>query len=109
MTTATANDVRLIPAYVTQLMNDLKASGRTFSGEQAEVDVSLAALTRQEFQESIEVPVEFGDEDMLRLIDIAWNGVDGGEYLDDPNFWEKGNCSWTEAGGAKTTVPGVLS
>lgn len=56
------------------------------------VSVTLAAITRVEYSETIEVPVNFSEDDIQRLVDQRWDDVDGGEFEDDADFWERGNC-----------------
>jgi len=28
------------------------------------------------------------------MLDQIYEDTDGGEYWDDPDFWEKGHCEW---------------
>lgn len=59
--------------------------------------VTLAALTRVEYTETLTVPSTFDEDDLLALVDQRWDDVDGGEFQDDPHYWERGNCHAEEA------------
>lgn len=57
------------------------------------VVVTLAALTRLQWAGGVLVPADFDvaeyEED---VVDAAYDKVDGGDYQDDPHFWDKGDC-----------------
>ena len=36
-------------------------------------------------------------EELDRLVDEKYNEVDGGEYTDDCEYWERGECYWEKA------------
>lgn len=57
------------------------------------IKITLAAMTRVEYTEYVEVPEAFGEQDLYGLIDQRWLDVDGAEYVDDPDYWEKGGCT----------------
>ena len=70
------------------------------------VRITLSALTRVEFTEILEVPADMTDEELNDLVDQRCDEVDGGEYTDDPHFWEKGDsCGWDIENDPRT-VPG---
>lgn len=53
------------------------------------VDVSLAALTRVVWCGTVEVPVDMDDDEVIQHV---YDSVDGDEYTDDTDFWERGTC-----------------
>lgn len=59
------------------------------------VRINLSALTRVEYCEVVEVPASFSEGDIQEVIDTCYKQVDGGAYVDDVEFWEKGEC-WSE-------------
>lgn len=81
-----------LPVIVESLVEEARRSGQCFAGETKPVDVMLAAFTRLEYMETVSVPVEFGEEQLDELVDRAYDAVDGGEYWDDPDYWERATC-----------------
>jgi len=77
------------------IVNERK-QGKHLSGKTKQVTIHLAALTRVEYSETVEVPVEFDKELMEEIVLETYDAVDGGEYNDDMDFWEKGNCYYEE-------------
>lgn len=69
---------------------------RTFSGKSKKVRINLIAMTRSEYSEEIEVPVEFGSDDLNELTAKSFREVDGCEFTDDAHYWEKGDCNFEE-------------
>jgi len=67
------------------------------SGKVKTVTVTLAALTRVDYSEDVVVPVEFDESLLERLTESAYDNVDGGEYCEGPDYWEKGGCYHTES------------
>lgn len=61
------------------------------------VEVRLAALTRVEYTERVEVPADITAEELQELVNSRYRTVDGGEYVDDPEYWERATCYTTEA------------
>lgn len=57
------------------------------------VRIVLAALTRCEYSEIIEVSESITDEELEELVSQRYEEVDGGDYEDDTMYWEKGTCS----------------
>lgn len=53
------------------------------------VRVTLAAMTRVEYSEVIEVPAEMTEAQLDALVDQRYNAVDGGLYVSDPEYWER--------------------
>lgn len=58
------------------------------------VRINLAAITRMEYSEEIEVPDDTTDAKLDDLLEERYDKVDGGEYTDDNDYWEKGYCRW---------------
>ena len=57
------------------------------------VRISLAAFTRLEYAEVIEVPASMTDPELEELLEQRYDWVEGGEYWDDPDYWERASCS----------------
>lgn len=60
------------------------------------VRITLAALTRVEYTEVLEVPADMSQEELDALVSQRYDEVDGGLYVDDPHYWEPGNCTHEE-------------
>jgi hypothetical protein len=58
------------------------------------VTITLAALTRLEYSEEVEVSDSISDNELDELVQKRYDEVDGGKYLDDPDYWERGECYW---------------
>jgi hypothetical protein len=56
------------------------------------VEIELAALTRVCWAATVEVPEDFTDEELSLVVDAMYTEIDGGEYHDDIEFWDKGEC-----------------
>jgi hypothetical protein len=65
--------------------------------ETKKVRITLAALTRVEYTEVLEVPADMTDAELDALVDKRYDNVDGGDYEDDPEFWERGTSTGWEA------------
>jgi hypothetical protein len=57
------------------------------------IKITLAAMTRVEYTEYVEVPEALSEQELYDLVEQRWDDVDGGEFVDDPDYWEKGNCT----------------
>lgn len=63
-------------------------------GKGVRVTISLAALTRSTYDEEIIVPEELL-EDPLAMDDLVarcYESVDGTEFADDHDYWERSDC-----------------
>lgn len=67
------------------------------SNETKLVQVELAALTRVCWGALVRVPAHFGDEELAEVAERFYQEIDGGEYQDDTEFWDKGTCYSTES------------
>lgn len=56
------------------------------------VEVRLSALTRVEYTEVVEVPADITPDELDDLVRDRYDKVDGGEYVDDPEYWQRGTC-----------------
>ena len=56
------------------------------------VQVNLAALTRVEWSALVRVP---RGVDLQEVTDRFYDYLDGGEFNEDPEFWDRGNC-WAD-------------
>jgi hypothetical protein len=59
------------------------------------VTIHLAALTRVFCDIELEVKDDITDDELDALVDKVYDETDGGEYQDDHDFWEQGDCSWS--------------
>ncbi len=57
--------------------------------------VNLAALTRLDWSRLVRVPADFNDDQLSRVVDGFYDRIDGGDYLPDNEYWERGHC-WVE-------------
>lgn len=62
------------------------------------ITITLAALTRCEYQETIEVPDDISDAALDNLVNQRYSDVDAGDFFDDPDYWEAGQCYHQAAG-----------
>lgn len=59
------------------------------------VRIVLAALTRVEYMEVLEVPVNMTSEELDKLVDQRYSAVDGSAFTDDSEYWERSDsCRW---------------
>ena len=67
------------------------------------VRIQLAALTRVEYSKEIDVPDDLTDADLDTVVQDAYiveiaacnkDEIDGGDYWEDPHYWEQGQCYW---------------
>jgi hypothetical protein len=80
----------------------LNSKGKTVSETTKRVRITLAALTRVEYTEIIEVPIDTTGEELDSIVDQRYNDVDGGEYHDDPHFWDRAqSCGHEELDAAR--------
>jgi hypothetical protein len=56
------------------------------------VEVYLSGLTRVQYSEVVEVPADITDDELNRLVDMRYQAVDGGEFVSDARYWERGEC-----------------
>lgn len=70
------------------------------------VRITLAALTRVEYSEIVEVPVNMTDEELDALVDMRYDQVDGGEYTDDSEYWERSDsCGFEQEDACEDSQP----
>jgi hypothetical protein len=66
------------------------------------VRITLAALTRVEYTEEVEVPVAMTEAELDEMVDRRYAEVDGGKYEDDGDYWERAQSTgWELVEGAK--------
>lgn len=51
----------------------------------------MAALTRLEYSEVLEVPADMTDEELDYLVGQRYDAVNSGDYVDDVEYWERSN------------------
>lgn len=54
--------------------------------------IKLSARTRVEYNEVIQVPADISQQELQTLLDMRYDQVDGGDYTDDQEYWERGDC-----------------
>lgn len=57
------------------------------------VTIQLAARTRVEYSEVVEVPANATQEQIDALVNLRYDAVDGGQYVSDPEYWERATCA----------------
>ncbi len=60
------------------------------------IRVTLAAYTRVEWAGVVEVPDDFDEDLLTELAQAVYDKVDGGEYEDDPLYWEEADSFATD-------------
>jgi hypothetical protein len=61
------------------------------------VIVSLSLITRKEYSEVLTVPADMTDEELHKLVDQRHDLVPIGDYFDDPEYFERGECYHSDA------------
>lgn len=61
------------------------------------VRINLSAFTLVQYTEVIQVPEDISDDDLKTLADRRYEEVDGGEYVDATDYWEKGTVECVSA------------
>ena len=56
------------------------------------VNVTLAAMTRVEYSAVVCVPDDATEEEIQELVNAMYARTDGSDFVDDPEYWERGNC-----------------
>ncbi len=56
------------------------------------VTIELTAMTRVQYSASVSVPVDATDEEIDELVNAMYARTDGSDFVDDPDYWERGNC-----------------
>lgn len=78
----------------TEALKSIKErSDIAFSGKTKKVQIKLAVITRQEYCEEVDVPIEFDSSDLNDLANETYSVCDGSEFSEDQEYWEKGDCS----------------
>lgn len=83
-----------IQSLVYRVMNELLEEGQKSSDKRKDVRINLIASTRMEYSEEVLVPLEFDDDQLYRLTHRAYSEIDSGVFTEDPEYWEKGECSY---------------
>lgn len=61
------------------------------------IEVRLSALIRVEHTEVVEVPDNITTDEIRQLVNDRYTKVDGGTYVQDADYWERGTCYATDA------------
>lgn len=56
------------------------------------IQVNLVALTRLEWSAVVEVPADFAGLALRQLVDDFYELIDGSDYRDYSDYWERGAC-----------------
>lgn len=84
--------VRVFSFTNTQTITMSSTNTPQAEGQTRTVQVKLVAFTRREYVETITVPSAATPQELQGLLDMRYSAVDGGDYLDDPEYWKKGDC-----------------
>ena len=63
------------------------------------VQVTLGALIRMEYVETLRVPADITEGELAELGGLRYAQTDGGEFSQDPDYWERGECHATQIDG----------
>lgn len=58
-----------------------------------QIVIQYSVLTRLEFAESLIVPKDMTDQELLEVSDQRYADLDGGSFTDDPDYWERGSTT----------------
>lgn len=72
------------------------------------VEVRLAALTRVEYMEVVEVPADITPAELDQLVNDRYRLVDGGAYHGDPEYWARATCEAVDTA-MPNAVPSVMA
>lgn len=61
------------------------------------VEVRLSALIRVEHTEVVEVPANITAEELQQLVNDRYTKVDGGDFVQDADYRERGTCYASDA------------
>lgn len=56
------------------------------------IEIRLSALTRVEFTQTVEVPVDLNKDECADLVNALYERTDGGQFWPDDHYWERGTC-----------------
>lgn len=74
------------------------------------VTVTLSAYKRAEYVETLEVPADLSDDEAQRLAEQRYRFVDGGQFVEDPEYWDRGESSVQPASEAdRMSLTGVVT
>ena len=54
------------------------------------VSIEFGVLTRVPYTHEIEMPDDATEDDIFDRADEIYGDLDGGEFIDDPDYWERG-------------------
>ena len=74
-------------SQIQKIVDDAKKKQPT--NKTKKITIKLAAYTRVEYTEEVEVPVSYTKEDYQAIADQANDEIDGGEYSDDEQYWDQ--------------------
>jgi len=73
---------------------DRASDGRQLSKETKKVRINLSALTRLYWDVEIDVPNNLSRSELDDLVREFYDEVDGSDFVEDNEYWERGNCYW---------------
>lgn len=56
------------------------------------IRINLGALTRVEWSAVVQVPADATNDELDQLVERFYEDIDGGDFTDDTDFWDKGEC-----------------
>ncbi|MPQ69442.1 hypothetical protein [Pseudomonas sp. MWU12-2323] len=66
-------------------------------GRTKNVRINLSAFKRVEYSEVIQVPINTTDDELQELANRRYTEVDGGEFSEDPDYWDAGTVECVTA------------
>ena len=60
------------------------------------ITIYLSALTKVEYSEEVEVKDDITEKELNQLVWDKYDSVEGGDYEDDREYWERSYCSWQD-------------
>lgn len=66
----------------------------TVKPETKRIRIMLGAMTRAEWSALVEVPKNMKRDELTDLVARFYDDIDGTEFTDDNEFWDKGECTY---------------
>lgn len=93
----TIDDAWLDAARIEGLVSVAQVENKPTNPATKLVQVQLSAMTRVEYTEVVEVPADITQEELNELVNERYRHVDGGDFISDPEYWERGTCEAVDA------------
>jgi hypothetical protein len=73
------------------------------------IGVTYGVLTRVEHYAELEVPVDADDQQIRDIANAHYDQLDGGEFYEDADYWERGETNWEEVTPVVPVGPSALA